>query len=415
MKKLLILLSLFILHTNYLFPQYDFFNFCRGAENVSLKEHLKRKENIKKLQIKVMTEYICKYSQNIRNEYERKHVYVFDTDGNMIESSYYADRKDIKLNFFGRIKYTYVNGRLIKSSADFYDESNVTDNYYYSNDGKMYFHGELENNNKIRHGAAYEYDMNQNTIKASYTNDGKLDLYYKYKYNSSNDLTEVIGYTYIDNGFRPSGFSYYDYDKNDNKIGYRVLSPDAEKVTEKRSYIYENNILTMEKVEWPLSGDKYYFKYSYNDDYTVSEKTIYNSKNEKTEAIVYLYEKRLEDVNQQNQSNSDEPDNTNNIDHSELINYFMPEMDRVASEKAKSLHLFTNITKVSSKGYDIIIQKYDYLEISKNYSISLIGSILGIDKYKVNLSVISIYEKLYNGDWKFSIKDIEIISDEKLN
>ncbi|MCX6159106.1 MAG: YCF48-related protein [Ignavibacteriae bacterium] len=115
------------------------------------------------------------------------------------------------------------------------------------------------------------------------------------------------------------------------------------------------------------------------------------------------------------ENNSNESDNTNNIDHSEMINYYKPEMDRVASEKAKSLHLFTNITKVSSKEYDIIIQKYDYLEVSKNYSISLIGSIFGIDKYKIKLSVISIYEKLYNGSWKFSIKDIEIISDDKLN
>lgn len=112
-----------------------------------------------------------------------------------------------------------------------------------------------------------------------------------------------------------------------------------------------------------------------------------------------------------NQNNTEDQNNLIDIDHSPMIESYLPEMEIVARSKAQSLHPLSSIEDVASDEYFIDIQDNDYVEVNKKYYINMKGSLLGINKYKVIMLVIASFEKLQNGQWRSSVKNIDLISD----
>lgn len=112
-----------------------------------------------------------------------------------------------------------------------------------------------------------------------------------------------------------------------------------------------------------------------------------------------------------NQNNIEDQNNLIDIDHSPMIESYLSEMEIVARSKAQSLHPLSSIEDVASDEYFIDIQDNDYVEVNKKYYINMKGSLLGFNKYKVIMLVIASFEKLQNGQWRSSVKNIDLISD----
>ena len=113
-------------------------------------------------------------------------------------------------------------------------------------------------------------------------------------------------------------------------------------------------------------------------------------------------------------SGEDENENSGEGVLLQVIDHFLPEMESTAKSKAESVHYMSAIQYCTGEKYNFIIQKDDYCEIEKIFDVFMKGSLLGVKKYKVEISVIAAFEKKGGNIWNPSIKNVKVISDTKV-
>lgn len=98
----------------------------------------------------------------------------------------------------------------------------------------------------------------------------------------------------------------------------------------------------------------------------------------------------------------------------QVIDHFIPEMEATAKHKAESVHYMSAIQYCTSEKHNFIYQTEDYCEIEKIFNVYMKGSLLGVKKYKVEISVIASFEKKGSNIWKPTVKNVKVISDTKV-
>ncbi len=209
---------------------------------------------------KVFSEIIYSYEVKdsfgiiVKGKQNHNQKYIYDKQGNIIESIYY--------NFNGDIIYKKIKEYDIKNNL-------ISEVEYKNNDSLILLKRKYNINNNLieefKNGklATWLYDKNDNMIESdSYNEFGKLTRKWKNKYNSNNNYTESILY---DSTGKITIKWIVKYDLKNNKIESLKFTSDG----------------LLEEKE----------KYFYNSKNQLFEKFVYNSKDEIINIFKYEYEK----------------------------------------------------------------------------------------------------------------------------
>ncbi|MBR6695630.1 MAG: protein kinase [Oscillospiraceae bacterium] len=210
---------------------------------------------------------IKQVSCNPDGEIETYWLYEYDANGNRIKESYY--NADNTLRFTRVYEYNVSGDKLYETIYD--SNGMLYCSYKYDANGNRvkedtYKGGSVYLNNNV----IPEYDLNGNKAKEKYLReDGTLDYYYTYEYDSDGNLIKES--CYFGNGMLDH---VYEYDSNGNKIKENRYFGNG---TLNDVYEYDSNGNKIKESRYYSDGTlNYYLIYEYDSDGNKIKESSYN-------------------------------------------------------------------------------------------------------------------------------------------
>ncbi|MEO8664388.1 MAG: hypothetical protein ABI462_02735 [Ignavibacteria bacterium] len=279
------------------YAQYDFYNFIRNSEIVSKKDFLENIDKIKESKIKIITEWIYKVNNEVREEEGSKNIYLYNSSGSMIENTNY-NKEGISL---GRIIYIYDDDNNLIEEKFFYNDIQETNSKYeYDDTGNLIGIVNFDKNGNIDGKEKYFYDTVENSIKVIFYRNGIVTGAHTFKYNDQQNILEFLTYSpdgKLDRNHNPElvlGVKiHFNYDSLYLKIMRTEIGhfPDG---TFGKAYAHEFFKYDFNK---NLVGDEVTFLnktisniYSYDNKDLLMEKKMLNNSKELIKITNYVYE-----------------------------------------------------------------------------------------------------------------------------